>query len=790
MKYTIFLIIILLEFISAGAQDVDLTQIWPAYWIKAHVGTEKDYAVFHFRKTFQLDTLPDKLIVNTSGDNRYQLFVNESLVTWGPARGDIRHWFFETTDIAPYLKKGKNVLAVSVQNYGAQLPDAQLTIQTAFILAANNKKYSFLNTNQTWKAIQNQAYSPNVVGRDQINGYYGGGSREIVNGNKYTWNWQKSDFNDDTWENADNIESGKGKNCIWAGRWKLLARSIPLERLTDERFLKARNPENLSIPDGFPTKASPFTIPANTKARFILDQGHETTAYPVIKTSKGQNATIKLTYSEAPYIGDPKNQEKGNRNDITGKTFFGYFDKFTADGSPDRIYKPLWWRAFRYVEVQIETKGDPLEILDMCNVFSTYPFDVKSAISLSGKKVQSDTSTFKKIVDNGIRTIRLCSHETFMDCPYYEESQFEGDTRVEALISYFTFGDGRLGKNAIDQFHWSVNDEGFLSARYPTNSLYYIPNFSLFWIGMVHDYMMYFNDSAFIHSKIQGIRYVLQYFIDRQRQDGTILRPDYHNFIDWSHKNGEPPFDANGYSALVDLHFLMALQWAAEIEQYAGDKKVAAQYLEKAHQLKNTIRNIYWNNNLGLFSDTPGSDKLSQHTNCLAIITDVTTDNEARQIMQKVLKATNMTPATLYWQFYLNEALLKSGMGNKYLKNLEIWKSLILQNVTTWPETGEKSRSECHGWGASPNYHLIKIVAGIDSDAPGFKKIRIEPNFCETDTINASIPHHSGKISVYLYKNENNVINGEIELPPSTSGYLKFNGEYLQLKEGKRVIKM
>ena len=787
-----FTFILFVSFHLGYTQTVGLTQIWPAHWIMASDGSAKDYGVHFLRKTFELAEVPDSLMVHTSGDNRYQLFVNDQLVTWGPLRGDLRHWYFESTDIAPYLKTGKNVIAANVLNYGANPPDAQLTIQTGFILAAGDKKFSFINSNDCWKALGSKAYSPNVIDRDQVRGYYGGGSREIMDGNQYPWGWSSLNFDDTEWLPAQQIETGKAKTCIWAGRWKLTPRHLPMEKLEPIRFARVALKDNLDIPEEFPGQAADIIIPANTKARFVLDNATETTAFPVLKLSQGKNATIKMTYVEAPYIGNPSDRNKGNRNEVEGKTFFGYFDHFTADGGTNRIYSPLHWRAYRYIEVVVETAAQPLTIHDMSGIYSTYPFDLKARIEINGKAASGeiDYNRIADVLDIGERTVRLCSHETFMDCPYYEESQFEGDTRIQALISYYNFGDPALGKNAIEQFEWSLNEEGFLSARYPTNSYYYIPNYSLFWIGMLYDYMMHYNDRPFVADKLQSMRTILQYFIGLQREDGTLRRPDYHNFVDWSLPRGEAPFSEDGYSALVDLHFLLALQWAQALEDYAGEVYFAIKYQQKIAQLKEVIPELYYNSDLNLYQDIPGEPVLSQHTNCMVIITGLAKGGKAKSIMREVLQNQEMTQATLYWQFYLNQALQKSGLGDEYLKNLTTWNKFIDLGVTTWPETTANSRSECHGWGASPNYHLYTITAGINSDAPGFDKIRITPHFGNANSIQATMPHHAGMIELHASKDKKGNVDAEVTLPAGTSGVFVWQGKEVALKAGKQKIEL
>lgn len=791
MKKISSLFVFLLIFAFQGfSQKEDMSQMLPAKWICSPQGSQSDFGVFYFRKSFELDSIPHQLIVHTSGDNRYQLFVNEKLAAWGPLRGDLNHWYYETTDIAPFLKEGKNLIAAVVWNYGAYPPDAQLSVRSGFLLIAGDRQNRFLNTNASWKTRRSRAYTPNDVDGSQVQGYYGGGAKEIVDGRRFDWGWKKLDFDDSQWLDAHQIGNAMAKTCKWPSPWKLVPRTLPLEKRQAERFKAVRIAENITIPPEFPEKPRDFTLPANSSARFVLDRGVETTAYPELKVSGGKDAQITFTYVEAPYIGEPSERNKGNRNQVKGKTFFGFFDRFIADGGSQRVFAPLWWRAYRYIEVKLQTKDQPLTIHDIRGHYSSYPFEMKATFNAQTQHPEIKDSTIQKIFEIGERSMRLCSHETYMDCPYYEESQFEGDTRVEMLVSYFNFGDPALAKNAINQFHWSLNSEGFLSARYPTNSTYYIANFSIFWIAMLHDYLMYYGEPEFLKPKLQAMRTILHYFVSRERSDGTIKKPDYHNFVDWSFPQGEPPFGERNYSAVVDLHVLLAYQWATELEKQIGEPYFARMYAQKAQRLSESIKALYWNEKLELFTDTPDSEKLSQHTNALAILAGVTQGKQARSVMKKVLenKDDKMVKATLYWSFYLFEALDKAGPGNEYLNHLDVWLEVMKLGVTTWPETGARSRSECHAWGASPNYHFLKIIAGIHSAVPGFSEIRIEPNLEKIKTLSASMPHHLGEIAVKYQRKGKNELRAEIDLPPGTRGTIVWQGKEKSLKSGKQEI--
>src|SRR6185295_1877999 len=131
-----------------------------ASWIAAPDVPGDAYGVFHFRRTLDLPARPERFTVHVSGDNRYRLFVNGQQVSSGPQRSDIMHWRYETVDLAPQLRAGRNVLAALVWNWGAERPVAQFSHRTAFLLQGDSEREAVANTGREWKVFQSPGYAP------------------------------------------------------------------------------------------------------------------------------------------------------------------------------------------------------------------------------------------------------------------------------------------------------------------------------------------------------------------------------------------------------------------------------------------------------------------------------------------------------------------------------------------------------------------------------------------------------------------------------------------------------
>jgi hypothetical protein len=564
----------------------------------------------------------------------------------------------------------------------------------------------------------------------------------------------------------------------------LVPRTIPLMEERPERLASVRQSAGVTVPAAFPKAPAAFTIPASTHARILLDMSHLTTAYPVLQYGGGAGAAIKMGYAESLYypLAGERRGEKGNRNEVDGKEFVGNFDLIMADGGQHRRYSPLWWRTYRYVELTIDTQDQPMVIEDLSGIYTGYPFERR-------QQIDTGSPLLAQVLDVGWRTARLCAHESYMDCPYYEQLEYAGDTRIQALVSLYATGDARLMRNAISLLNDSRTPEGATMSRAPTRQQQYIPPFSLWWIGMVHDYYMYVDDQAFVREMLPGVRAVLQYFGRYQKPNGSLAAMPWWNYVDWTveWRSGVPPREADGSSAPLDLQLVLAYDWAARIEAAVGSKAMAAEYSAAAGQLRRTARTLYWDAGRQLFADTPAHRQYSQHANVLAVLAGVSTGAEARDLVTRVITDTSLTQCSYYFRHYLNTAVNLVGEGDRYLDLLGEWEAMLGRGLTTFAERydapGSPSRSDCHAWSASPNFEIFRTVLGIDTAAPGFERVRIRPFPGKLDRVSGSIPHPKGEVSVKLER-AGRALSVEVSLPAGVSGDFAWRGTARPLVPG------
>jgi len=757
-----------------------LTRAWSAAWVTSPDAKQREYGIYHFRKTFQLSHQPATFWVHVTADNRYRLFVNGIPACAGPARGDLFNWFYESIDIAPYLKEGENIIAAQVWNMGDLAPVGQISNQTGFLLQGDTKEEQIADTDPSWKVVQNLAYQPCALDNmERLKAYMVVGPGDAVDGKLYPWNWEKAGFDDQLWKNARVICKPQPVGYGTDNLWTLAPRSIPLLDEKKQFFSAVRKDGGLKITQEFLQGKETLTIPANHKVSILLDQSYHMVAYPELVLSQGKGAEVKMTYAEALF--DPAGN-KGNRNETEGKRIKGNYDVFVPDGGEKRSFRPLWIRAYRYVQLDITTQDVPLVIEGLSGTQTGYPLQLKATFS-------SSDASLEDIWKAGWRTAQNCAGEAYYDTPYYEQLQYTGDSRIQALISLYTTGDDRLMRKSILDFYHSRTPEGLTQGRYPSNRLQIIPTFSLFWVSMVHDYWMHKRDEDFVKQFLPAIHEVMTWYENRIDQRIKMLGPlTWWNFIDWDNFNdwGTAPGAETGNSAIISLQYAYTLRQAADLFAHFEQEDMADRYRALAKKVCNHTYLQCYDEDKQLMADTPEKKSYSQHAGIWAILSGAVNAKEAGDMMKKMLEDKSMGQVTFFYRFYLTQAMKKAGMADRYEAELTPWREMLKMGLTTFAEKPEPTRSDCHAWSASPNYDFLATICGIMPAAPGFRKVLIRPAMGSLNEVRCTMPHPSGEIVVWLKKKPSGVLGVDITLPLPLSGELVWKDKTVRIHGGKQ----
>ncbi len=784
-RYCFVLLFLLLTLGSpGGAQQVApelLNAYWTAQWITCPQAPARDVAVCHLRKDFTLASAPQHFVVYASADNRYKLFVNGKLISRGPSRGDLDHWRFETVDLAAELHTGTNVLAAVIWNSSDLAPMAQMTNQTGFVLQASSAIETAVNTDACWKARLDTSRKPIPLSHEQVAGYYYvAGLGERLDGSAYPWGWESEDYDDTQWELAQMLgRAGPRGMPDTHSRWMLVSDPLPPQVETLQRFERVVRAQGVQLPPAFLAGQSPLVVPPQTVASILLDQTLETTSYPELVVSGGLDSRVSLTYAEALVATDGT---KGNRDETEGKAIHGIRDEFLPDGGEHRIFSPLWWRAYRYVQIEVRTGSSPLTVEDLRAYFTAYPFHQVASF-------HSDDPMLERIWQVGWRTAQLCAHETYIDCPYYEQLQYAGDTRIQGLISLYLTGDDRLLKNAIELLADSQTSEGLTQSRYPSALPQYIPSFSLYWIGMMHDLSWYRGDAEVLRPLLPNAREVLAWYEGHLSSSGLLDRLPWAPFVDWAEafEDGVPAEEPDGQSAALSLQFAVALREMADLEASFGGAEEALRDRALATRIGAAVYRLCWDAGKQEFADTPRKRSFSQQANILAVLADAIPPAAQTKVLERVLRDSTVTQSSYYFKFYLFRAMKKAGLANQYLAQLDPWRAMLGQGLTTFAEIPGNPRSDCHAWSAHPVFDLLATVAGIEPSAPGFTRVAIEPYLGPLGSLQAAMPAPRGMIAVN-YQRDAKQFTAEITLPEGVSGYFVWDGRRTPLHSGKQHL--
>lgn len=762
--------------------------------------TPSHYQVRYFRRTFTVvDPAQIHLRVDLSADSRYLFYCNGAFIGRGPAKGDVNHHFYDSFELTPHLRAGQNVLAALVLDMSRVAhrpallgpPCSVMTYTGGFVLEGALQNLSGqvvedLRTGDTWKVAVDRAHrfqNENTTFEGYL-GYFEHRHTVLVPAG-----WNTPEFDDSAWSNAhvlfkaERIENRRDP----ASPYGLMPRMIPmLEEGAPERFPDAYQTGGAAISAEWQAllqNDTPLTLPAGATVDLVLDLRRLTTAFPHLVVSGGAGSTVRLTYAEvlrlawsvgAKMIG--KQQSLANlashfADESTGWTFdrrgqvTGWGDIFELSGRDETI-EPLHWRAFQFIGLRIQVGAQPLTIRALKHRFTAYPYHVKATFACSDPSLE-------KIWQVGLHTMRMCSHETFEDCPHYEQMQYAGDTMITSKLGMLTTGDYRLSRQALYQFDWSRLSDGLTQARYPSRLLQIIPAWSIHWITNVKDYYFCTGDRETLRDLMPGLRAVLAWYRRHTGEHGLPAKMPYWNITDWCPwwPRGVVPGADEGATCIHSAQYINALDEVALLAESLGQADEAQTLRTEAARLRQTAHALFWSEQEGLYFDRPGGPEVSQYGNAWALVAGLADQRVCDRVFTRFPYDAKLAPGSFFWLHSGFNAMAKAGHYGEISKHLGPWHESIAYGLSTFVEENSYWRSMCHAWSAHPILEFQQRILGITPLKPGFAAVQIKPHLAGLTHATGSLCTPRGLIEV-AWKLAGGQFAIEIKLPAGIAATL------------------
>jgi len=740
---------------------------WKAKWIwdvpQPEANAASQQILVYFRKTFQITEgiKQPKLKLDITADSRYRLFINGQSVSVGPCKVTPQVQYYDTIDVSEYLKEGTNVLAVQVlrfpsiepYEYGIGGPTSVWRSQSAGLFVEGSlqdhegKILEKLHSDESWRAFRHAGYRP--VSSSLI--MWMGGVEE-VDGSGAPHEWQAVDYDDSAWTEA--VVFGKLKGYGLLSPWQLAPRPIP-DMFEEERYFHAitriENVERSAAEVILqPEAKASITLEPGQKMVIELDAGELTTGYLNLGIQGGKRSTIRLLCAECyeAQESEENHRVKGIRNDTSGK-LLGDYDIYHVAGygkSADapESYEPFLFRTFRYVRLEIEVANEPLQLLWMNYRETGYPLDVKASFSSSDDELN-------QLWELSLRTLKRCMHETYEDCPYYEQLQYAMDSRLMMLFTYYLSADDRLPRRTINDFYQSRMPSGLLQSRYPSVDPQVIPSFSLYWIDMLVEHYEHMADLKLVKQYAPTVLELLNWFHDRLTAEGVVgvTSNQYWTYFDWVDEwpLGSPPESAERPMMLLSLMYAAALRKSSYLFQLLGWNDLASEMIVRADRVCQAVNTLSWSEEQGLYRELPGTEIYTQHSQIMAVLAGAITGDQARELLARALEAP-MYKVTIPFSFLLMQALKKVGMQDRLFGLWDRWRKFIHQGLTTLPETESNPRSDCHAWSSLPLAEFASTILGVTPLEPGYTKVRIAPVLGELSWAKGKVATIKGIVEV------------------------------------------
>lgn len=458
----------------------------------------------------------------------------------------------------------------------------------------------------------------------------------------------------------------------------------------------------------------------------IIDLGEENTGFLSLDIELAHACDIFIGWGE--HLTDLR-----VRTSIGERSFAALF---RAEAGRNRFENPLFRCGARYIQLHIYSKRCTLYYAGLRSTL--YPLDKIAPFKCADH-------IHEKIYNVSVRTLLLCMHEHYEDCPWREQALYSMDSRNQMLCGYFAFGETQFPRASIELMAHSIRDDNMLELCSPAEVWITIPSFSAIFLTQLFEYLYYSNDTEFVRVMLPTAERIAEAFIRRIEGNGLIKcysEDKYWNFYEW--QDGlegsiyqSIPEEARTFDAPLNAFVSMGLRSLADICERLGASE-KAEYFRMHHRKLNKQMNCkFFDAVRGCYASFLKSGTLFHYcelTNALLVCADAVPKERIDGVLDK-LAGGGLLPVTLSHSIFKYDALMRN--ATRFARQVfnevaQIWGSMLTKDATTFWETieGESAFDNagtlCHGWSAIPAYLYLKYALKLPPSLTGIYEARLE----------------------------------------------------------------
>ncbi|MCW3804455.1 GH116 family glycosyl hydrolase [Plebeiibacterium marinum] len=763
------------------------SETWTANWIWTNE-TGLDNTWVNIRKKVTLDSKPTTALTRIAAENKYWLFVNDSLVVNDgglDTRPDLQNTYYDEIDLAPYLTSGENIISALVWHKGGPDCYTQRTIENGGFLFESHLTGSTLTeilTDRTWKIKVDSAFLRGVL--------------KYKYGVSGTVTFSNDNFGGDPLEGMPKF--GYYRPAGSTQPFKQCANENESFTLPEKCDIAYGNTESpLRIWNSFKWLAYPVTYDARLEIKgwhtYDYDDSSWTYATekgipPVSPWNKLVNRTIPM-WKDNGYLEFTNQSEllttiSGNDtieaildNNIQGMPYFKinapagvrlrmvlndyyYQDYITKEGEQE--FECFAWQnsSSHKVQLQFNNVSGSIEILDLKFHQTSYNTEIIGSFN-------SNDTLLNTLWEKCKNTSLVCMRDYFFDCPDRERGQWWGDVSEQILYAFYIYGQQStlLSKKAYRELMYTQKEDGSLYTTAPGTE-FHLPDQNLAAVSMLWNYYLYTGDKELLVELYPYIKKYINYLVSTSNADGLlILQPDVWNWIDWGGNMDNETGSVNAvsnaiYSVLLSnmIHIAETLNKTDDILFYKGlQEKV------KVH-----FNDYFWNGEAYAYHKKDGvqSKVVDDRTNAWAVLAGFADEDKKDKILEILKTRYDASP---YQEMYIDMAMLQldpvatlNRIRTRYKAMVDSWSS------TLWEEFPAKGSTN-HAWSAGPLYNLSAFYLGIRPLKPAYSLYEFLPITADLTHISGTVPTPHGTISAsFNLDNEAKCFTQEISSPDHT----------------------